>query len=242
MSARAPGKRKIGRRRPRKRGGRRWVRRLALLLGGVIAGYFALSVLVLAAYRWVDPPTTGVQVQRRIESWLSDGAYRKRYRPVPSSRISPHLLHAVVAAEDSRFFEHGGIDWRAVGDAIEDTRRGRPRGGSTVSQQLAKNLFLTTHSSWWRKSLELPLTYLTEAVLDKDRILELYVNVAEWGPNGVFGAEAAARHHYGVPAAALTREQASRLAACLPAPRRRVPARMDRYAAIIEQRMARMGW
>jgi len=205
-------------------------------------GYFLVCTLLLFAYRRFDPPTTGVQVQRRIESLFAEGAYRKRYRPVPYARISPHLVHAVVAAEDTRFYEHGGIDWQAIGEAIEDTRRGRPRGGSTLSQQLAKNLFLTTHSRLWRKTLEVPLTYLTEAVLSKERILELYLNVAEWGPTGVFGAEAAARQHYGVSASALTREQASRLAACLPAPRRRVPQRMDQYAAIIERRMAQMGW
>ena len=229
---------------PRRRGKRlrRWLRRIGLVLAGAIAGYFALCTTLLVAYRRIDPPTTGVQIQRRIESWFTDGDYRKRYRPVPASRISPHLLHAVVAAEDSRFFEHGGVDWHAVGEALEDARRGRRRGGSTVSQQLAKNLFLTTYSSWWRKGIELPLTYLTEAILDKDRILELYVNVAEWGPHGLFGIEAAARQHYGVPAAALTRDQAARLAACLPAPRRRVPARMGRYAEVIEQRMTIMGY
>lgn len=235
-------KRTRGSSRRRSKRARRWIRRIALFLAVAVAGYFALCALLLAAYRRVDPPTTGVQIQRRIESWLADGDYRKRYRPVPSSRVSPHLLHAVVAAEDSRFFEHGGVDWEAVGEAIEDSRRGRRRGGSTLSQQLAKNLFLSTHSSWWRKGIELPLTYLTEALLDKDRILELYVNVAEWGPQGIFGIEAAARHHYGVPAAALDREQAARLAACLPAPSRRVPARMDRYSAIIEGRMTRMGY
>jgi len=229
--------------RGRKRGRvRSWVRRLALLLCITLVGYFATCTLMLAAYRVVFPPTTGVQIQRRIESWLSGDAYRKRYRPVPYDRISPHLAHAVVAAEDTGFLHHGGIDWHAVGEAIEDTRRGHSRGGSTLSQQLAKNLFLTTHSTLWRKTLEVPLTYLTEAVLGKRRILELYLNVVEWGPRGVFGAEEAARLDYGVPASALTREQAARLAACLPAPQRRVPQRMDDYARTIEERMSLMGW
>ena len=228
----------------RRRGGivRRWIRRIAIVLAWVLAGYFLACTLLLLAYTRIDPPTTGVQVQRRIESLFGDGRYRKRYSPVPYARISRHLVHAVVAAEDTRFYEHGGIDWEAIGEAIEDTRRGRARGGSTLSQQLAKNLFLTTHSRLWRKTLEVPLTYLTEAVLSKERILELYLNVAEWGPGGVFGAEAAARQHYGTSAASLTREQASRLAACLPAPRRRVPQRMDRYAEVIERRMSQMGW
>jgi monofunctional glycosyltransferase len=221
---------------------RRWLRRLVIACAATLTAYLTVCTMLLVAYRYLDPPTTGVQVQRRIESLFERGPYHKRYRPVPYSRISPHLAHAVVAAEDTRFYEHGGIDWQAVGEAIEDTRRGRARGGSTLSQQLAKNLFLTTHSRLWRKTLEVPLTYLTEAVLSKQRILELYLNVAEWGPGGVFGAEAAARRHYGISAASLTRGQASRLAACLPAPRRRVPQRMDHYAEIIERRMAQMGW
>ena len=221
---------------------RRWIRRIALVCAATLTAYLLGCTLLLLAYTRFDPPTTGVQIQRRVESLFRSAPYRKRYRPVPYARISRHLVHAVVAAEDTRFYEHGGIDWQAIGEAIEDTRRGRTRGGSTLSQQLAKNLFLTTHSRLWRKTLEVPLTYLTEAVLSKERILELYLNVAEWGPGGVFGAEAAARQHYGSSAASLTREQASRLAACLPAPRRRVPQKMDRYAEIIERRMAQMGW
>lgn len=240
MPEKPPPKRRRARR--RRAGIRSWIRRIALVCVCALAGYFALCTLLLFVYRRFDPPTTGVQIQRRIESLFSGDAYRKRYTPLPSARISPHLMHAVVAAEDTRFFEHGGIDWQAIGEAIEDSRRGRPRGGSTLSQQLAKNLFLTTHSRLWRKTLEVPLTYLTESVLTKERILELYINVAEWGPGGIFGAEAAARKHYGIAAGALTREQASRLAACLPSPRRRIPQRMDRYASIIERRMAQMGW
>jgi monofunctional biosynthetic peptidoglycan transglycosylase len=240
VSEKVPPKRRRGRRR---RGPiRTWTRRIALVGLCALLGYFAACTLLLFAYRRFDPPTTGVQIQRRIESLFRGSPYRKRYEPVPYARISPHLAHAVIAAEDTRFFEHGGIDWQAVSEALEDARRGRPRGGSTLSQQLAKNLFLTTHSRLWRKTLEIPLTYLTEWVLTKERILELYLNVAEWGPEGVFGAEAAARRHYGVAALALTREQAARLAACLPAPRRRVPQRMDRYASILSRRMAQMGW
>jgi len=162
---------------------------------------------------------------------------------VPLGRISVHLQHAVVAAEDSRFYEHWGIDVRGVQEAVEDNlRRGHLwRGGSTITQQLVKNLFFTTHLPLLRKAFELPLALVSEIVLPKRRILELYLNVVEWGPE-VFGAEAAAWFHYGVSAARLTRDQSARLAACLPSPRRRTPQRMDRYAAVIERRMALMGW
>lgn len=205
-------------------------------------GLYGAALLALAGLRWIDPPLTAVQAERRIESWISPGEYRKRYRFVPLGRISPHVAHAVIAAEDSRFFEHRGLDWVEVKSAIEEEiENGRARGASTLTQQLVKNLFLTTWRSPVRKALEFPLAPPAEWVLGKRRILELYLNVVEWGP-GVYGAEAAAQHHYGVPAARITREQAARLAAVLPAPLRRRPARMDRSAARILERMSLMGW
>jgi monofunctional biosynthetic peptidoglycan transglycosylase len=149
----------------------------------------------------------------------------------------------VIAAEDGRFFQHGGLDWFELQRVVEESQKhGRvSRGASTITQQLVKNLFLTTHSAWWRKALEVPLALLAELILPKRRILELYLNVVEWGP-GIYGAEAAARSHYGASAAALGREQAARLAALLPAPRQRRPERMNRYAAIILRRMASHDW
>lgn len=222
---------------------KRWSRRVALWIAVAVAVWFTACTLWLVALRWFDPPATAVQVQRRIESWFADGAYHKRYEPLPLAEISEHLPRAAIAAEDTRFYEHGGIDWKAIEEALDDNRdRARRRGGSTISQQLTKNLLLTTHSTWMRKVAEVPLTYLTELILPKERILELYLNVAEWGPDGIFGAEAAARHHYGVSASALTREQAARLAACLPAPRRRSPHRMDRYSEIVLRRMESQGF
>jgi monofunctional biosynthetic peptidoglycan transglycosylase len=210
------------------------------LLGGgaLVGGYYVACGLLLVTYVFVDPPTTGVQVERRIESWLAGRDYVKRYEPRPLASISDQLERAVVAAEDGRFYEHRGVDWQAIREAAEDNRRhGRTwRGGSTITQQLVKNLFMTTHSAWLRKVLELPLAYIAELVLSKERILELYLNVIEWG-DGVYGAEAAARHHYGVGAAGLDREQAAGLAACIPDPRRRTPQRMQRYRAIILERM-----
>ena len=204
----------------------------------VLATFYGLCALCLFAYNWIDPPTTMVQMQRRVEAFSEETPYEKRYWP--TDQISEHLPHAVVAAEDGRFFEHGGIDWEAIEKALEDTEGGRRRGGSTITQQLVKNLFLTTHSAYWRKALELPLTYLAELLLPKERILTLYLNVVEWG-RGVYGAEAAAQHHYSVPAAQLSRYQAAALAACLPNPLERTPQTIGWYTEIILTRMGQMG-
>lgn len=214
-----------------------------LLPAMLVTTYFGLCVALLGVYTTFDPPTTGVQIQRRLEAMAQGADYTKRYDSVPADAIAQHLRHAAVAAEDARFYEHAGVDWRAVRKAIEDNqRRGRTwRGGSTITQQLVKNLFQTTHSSYVRKALELPLTYAAEALLSKDRILTLYLNVIEWG-DGVYGAEAASRYHYGRPATDLTRTQAAALAACIPNPRARTPQRMTAYRNVILTRMRQMGW
>src|SRR5439155_179131 len=143
-----------------------------------------------------------------------------KYKWVPYERISPHLKHAMIAAEDARFAEHGGFDWDGIQKALEKNRKkGRVvSGGSTITQQLAKNLFLSPDKSYWRKAEEAVVTVLLEAMLPKQRIFELYLNVIEWG-NGVFGAEAAAQRYFGVPARELSAEQAARLAAMTPSPR-----------------------
>jgi monofunctional biosynthetic peptidoglycan transglycosylase len=153
-----------------------------------------------------------------------------RQRWVPYARISEHLKRAVVAAEDAKFLDHEGFDWEAIQKAMQkNERRGKVvAGASTISQQLAKNLFLSGSRSWLRKGQEAAITWMMERTLSKRRILEIYLNVAEWG-EGVFGAEAAARHHFGVPAAALTPEQATWLAAILPAPRRYDRGRQTPY-------------
>ena len=209
----------------------------------VLATYFGLCVGTLATYTVVDPPTTGVQVQRRLEAWTTGADYDKRYAPVSGDAISRHLRHAAVAAEDARFYEHFGIDFEAIQKAIEDNRRrGRTwRGGSTITQQLVKNLFQTTHSSYVRKALEVPLTVAAELMLSKERILTLYLNVIEWD-DGVYGAEAAAQHYYGISAADLNRYQAAALAACIPNPRARTPQGMTGYRNTILTRMRQMGW
>lgn len=217
--------------------------RATMWLAAGLAALYSLAAVSLFPLKWVMPVTTGVQVQRRIASWGSGKPYWKRYKPVPLARISKELQHAVVAAEDARFGEHSGIDWKEVqkviGDDLESGTFGR--GGSTITQQLVKNLYLTTHRSFVRKGIEFTLAPLAERILGKDRILELYLNVIEWGP-GVYGAEAAAQHHYKVPAWRLTRAQAVRLAAIIPNPRRRRPERMGAYAEVIETRMRQMGW
>jgi monofunctional glycosyltransferase len=218
-------------------------RRLILALTLAVLSAYLLCCLGLLALRWTDPLTTGVQVQRRLEALFAGKPYRKSYRPVPMSHISLQLQHAAVAAEDTHFYKHHGIDWQAVDTVIqEDLDEGRiVRGGSTITQQLVKNLFLVTSRSWIRKAFEFALAPAAELLLNKRRILELYLNVIEWGP-GVYGAEAGAQYHYHASAARLSRDQAARLAAVIPNPLHRRPARMTHYAGIILTRMGQMGW
>jgi monofunctional glycosyltransferase len=220
-----------------------WLKRFARWAFMGTVGLYGICCVSFLYLKWLPPLTTSVQIQRRMESLLSLEKYRKQYVFVRLSDISPHLIHAAIASEDARFFEHRGIDWIEI-DAIVTSawRRGKlDRGGSTVTQQLVKNLFLTTHRSVVRKIPELTLAPLAELFLSKQRILELYLNVIEWGP-GVYGAEAAARFYYGASARSLNREHAARLVACLPSPLTREPEEMDRRSARILARMRAMGW
>jgi monofunctional glycosyltransferase len=203
---------------------------------------WALAALTLVAARWIDPPTTAVHMQRRLQAWIHGTPYRERYEFVPLSQISVDLQHAVIAAEDSRFYEHHGFDWHEIKiDAEDDLEGERMRGASTITQQLVKNLFFGTGRSFLRKGAEATLVPVAEIVLGKQRVLEIYLNVVEWGP-GVYGAEAACRYHYETAARNISRQQAARLAAILPAPLKRRPERMNNYSAIILKRMAQMGW
>ncbi|WP_296819994.1 monofunctional biosynthetic peptidoglycan transglycosylase [Brevundimonas sp.] len=171
----------------------------------------ALGVLIHAV---VPPPMTILMVQRAFEG----EGFHKRWRGL--NDISPDLVDAVIAAEDARFCSHQGFDLEAIQEALEENANGRRmRGGSTISQQTAKNVFLWPGRDWVRKGLEAGYTVLIEAIWTKRRIVEVYLNVAEWGP-GVYGAEAAARHWFGKSASELTRTEAARLAAILPSPRR----------------------
>ncbi len=207
-----------------------------------VAALWLLAALTLVVAKWIDPPTTAVHMERRVQAWIHGRPYHARYVFVPLRQISPDLQHAVIAAEDARFYQHHGFDWQAMEIAAESDMDGkRLRGGSTITQQLVKNLFFGTGRSFLRKGAEFTLVPVAELVLGKQRILELYLNVIEWGP-GVYGAEAASRADYGVSARSIGRDQAARMAAVLPDPRRRRPARMDHYSAIILERMQQMGW
>jgi monofunctional biosynthetic peptidoglycan transglycosylase len=203
---------------------------------------WSLAALILVAARWIDPPTTAVHIQRRLQAWIHDAPYGERYEFIPLRQISPELQHAVIAAEDSNFYQHHGFDWHQMQIAAEDDLEGdRARGASTITQQLVKNLFFGTGRSILRKGAEATLVPVAELVLGKRRILEIYLNVVEWGP-GIYGAEPASRYYYATPARNIGRQQAARLAAILPAPLKRRPERMNSYSAIILERMGQMGW
>jgi len=218
---------------------------LRLVVGGAVFILFylwLLAALMLVASRWIAPPTTAVHMQRRVQAWIHDTPYRERYRFVPLGQISPDLQHAVIAAEDTRFYQHHGFDWGEIQKAAKEDLEGeRTRGASTITQQLVKNLFFGTGRSFLRKGAEASLVPVAEIVLGKRRILEIYLNVVEWGP-GVYGADSACRYYGGSAARSIGREQAARLAAILPAPLKRRPERMNSYSVIILKRMAQMGW
>jgi monofunctional biosynthetic peptidoglycan transglycosylase len=225
--------------------------RLALKVVGVVLGALLLAVFLVQAWYfahvlWLashNPDATAFMQARleRMQETKPDARLRQQWVPYP--RISGQLKRAVVAAEDAKFVDHEGFDWEGIQKALaRNEKRGRVvAGGSTISQQLAKNLFLSGERSWIRKGQEAAITWMLEVALPKRRILELYLNVAEWG-DGVFGAEAAAQYHFGVPAASLDAWQAAWLAAILPSPRRYGPGRSTPYAEkraeIIRARMS----
>jgi monofunctional glycosyltransferase len=183
-----------------------------------------------------------VHIQRRLQAWIHQTPYRERYKFIPLRQISPDLQHAVIAAEDADFYQHHGFDWHEIQIAAEDDLEGdRTRGASTITQQLVKNLFFGTGRSILRKGAEVTLVPVAEFVLGKHRILEIYLNVVEWGP-GIYGAESACRYYDETGARNVGRQDAARLAAILPAPLKRRPERMNNYGAIILERMRQMGW
>ncbi len=207
-----------------------------------VALVWSLVAMSLLGLRWIDPQTTAVHIERRLQAWIHSTPYHERYKFVPLSQISPDLQHAVIAAEDARFYQHHGFDWHEIQIAAEDDLEGeRTRGASTITQQLVKNLFFGTGRSFLRKGAEFTLVPVAEFVLGKRRILELYLNVVEWGP-GIYGAESACRAYDGTAARNIGREQSARLAAILPAPLKRHPERMNHYSALILERMRQMGW
>jgi monofunctional biosynthetic peptidoglycan transglycosylase len=224
--------------------------RLARWLGWSLAAILAAFALVqlwflghILWWKYEPPAETAFMARRLAELRDKDPQAKLRYAWTDYRAISRELKRAVIAAEDMKFVDHEGFDWDGIQKALEkNQKRGRAvAGGSTISQQLAKNLFLSGERSYVRKAQEALITLMLEAALDKRRILELYLNVAEWG-EGVFGCEAAARHYYGVSAAQLSAEQSARLAAMLPRPRfydrNRGSAYLARYAERIAGRMS----
>jgi monofunctional glycosyltransferase len=207
-----------------------------------VVGFWSLAALLLVAAKWIDPPTTAVQIERRWQAWIHHTSYRERRKFIPLSQISPDLQHAVIAAEDTNFYHHHGFDWQQIQIAAKEDMEGeRTRGASTLTQQLVKNLFFGTGRSILRKGAETTLVPVAEFVLGKKRILEIYLNVVEWGP-GIYGADAACRYWDETTPRNIREEQAARLAAILPAPLRRRPERMNSYSVIILRRMHQMGW
>lgn len=214
---------------------RRVVRWASLAVGA----YFATVLFLIIVYRFVNPPTTTLIAYQ----WLTGTTIEQQW--VPIEDISTNLLRAVVVSEDWGFCDHYGVDIEAIEKALEQAGEGKiARGASTISMQVIKNLFLSQSKSYLRKAVEIPLTVVAEAVWPKSRMLEIYLNIAEWGP-GVFGAEAAARHHFRKPASRLTEREAALLAAALPNPILRdagdPSTRMARKASVIQARMRAAG-
>lgn len=212
---------------------------LARLVTWVIKALLAVlifTVLWVLAYRWINPPATSLMVR----DWIAGKTVQRDWMPIET--MSPRIAYAVMAAEDQNFCTHKGFDFNAISKAMESNRNGKKlRGASTISQQVAKNVFLWPQRSWVRKGFEAWFTLLIEVLWPKQRTLEVYLNVAEWG-NGIYGADAAARHHFGRSAADLSRSQAARLASILPSPIKWSPHRTSggiaRKARSVERSMS----
>jgi monofunctional glycosyltransferase len=217
----------------RRRGLARRMLRAVLL---AVAAWAAVTVLVVVALRWIDPPFTAFMVADRTRALLTrEQGYDFQHQWVDWDRISKHAAVAVIASEDQRFPQHRGFDFKQIDKALADRERGRRvRGASTISQQVAKNLFLWRGQSWFRKGLEAGITVLIEACWSKQRILEVYLNIAEFG-RGTYGVQAASRRFFGKDAARLNRHQAALLAAVLPAPTR---FRADAPSRYVKKRQA----
>ena len=221
----------------------RWLLQTAALL--VAAVFFYQLWFFIHIWYWVDHnPERSAFMEARLEELQRQKPQSElKYVWMPYNRISVHLKRALIAAEDAKFLEHEGFDWESIQQAYEkNLQQGKiVAGGSTISQQLAKNLFLSSTRTPWRKAEEALITLMLEHMMDKRRILEIYLNIIEWG-NGIFGAEAAARHYYGISASALSMEQSARLAAMVPKPRyydrnRNTPW-LNRKTGIILERMS----
>lgn len=205
--------------------------------GIAVVIFLAAPYVLMVAYRFINPPISAMMLRNALLGRGLDQTW------VDFQDISPDLARAVVIAEDAAFCRHSGVDWNAIGEALDTLEEGdKPRGASTLPMQTAKNLFLWPEQSYLRKALEVPLAYFMSLVWPKQRVVEIYLNIAEWGP-GIYGAEAAARYHFGVPAASLNQSEAALLAAALPSPRKRnasnPTARMLSIANRIQTRVTR---
>jgi monofunctional biosynthetic peptidoglycan transglycosylase len=202
------------------------------LLLALIALAFVQFWFFIHIWYWVDHnPESTAFIDARLERMHEKNPKAVLHQQwMPYRAISINLKRAIIAAEDAKFLDHEGFDWEGIQKAYEkNLKKGRiVSGGSTISQQLAKNLFLSGERTWWRKAQEAAITVMLETIMTKRRILEIYLNVIEWG-DGVFGAEAAAHYHFGIPAASLGPEQAAQLAAMVPNPRRYKPGAETRY-------------
>ena len=204
---------------------RLWLRRAILAIIGLAAGYAVLVLVLIGVYRYVDPPLSTVMLGLILTGQAIDR------EPVPITSVSSYLQRAVIASEDARFCRHGGVDWGALAEAMQDSR-----GGSTITMQVAKNLFLWPSRSYIRKAIEIPVALMIDFAWPKRRILEVYLNIAEWGP-GVFGAEAAAQYHFGKAASRLSLHEATLLAASLPNPIAREAGDPGRVTALLASRL-----
>jgi monofunctional glycosyltransferase len=212
-----------------------------------LSQYVTLPNNSLQDLRKENPGVTALMEQRITEADAAGKKFSIQQVWVPISKISPHLVHAVITSEDGTFYEHAGIDWYELDQSIEkNLEKGKPaRGGSTITQQLSKNLYFSTSKSYGRKVKELIVALRMERQLSKKRILEIYLNIIEWG-DGVFGAEAASRKYFGKPASMLSREEAARMAAVIPSPLKHAPNSGSPYvvrrSSLILNRMSSRGY
>jgi len=203
----------------------RRIKRAILAVIGLGVVYVLLVMALIVAYRWIDPPRSALMITTRLSG------QPVIYAPVPLTSISSYLQRAVITSEDARFCSHGGVDWAALYEAMNESR-----GGSTITMQTAKNLFLWSSRSYVRKAIEIPVALAIDAFWPKRRILEVYLNIAEWGP-GVFGAEAASYYHFDKPASRLTAQEATLLAATLPNPIARDAGDPGRITSVLASRL-----
>lgn len=233
-SARSPLRESPAVKQSRQQGGRSLLCRIGRIIACIAAAWLAIILLLMITYRFVNPPASVLM----LEHWLLGEKVVNTW--VPIEAMSPNIIRAVIASEDERFCQHHGVDFGALKEAVEDVGSGTTRGASTISMQVVKNLFLWPSKSYVRKAIELPLTFVMELIWPKRRIMEVYLNIAEWGP-GIFGIESAAQFRFNKPAKTLSAGQASRLAVALPNPLARNPARpgprLQRLARMVQVRM-----